>query len=64
MTKTIRYTITLPTELDRELNDICAETGVALADLLRQGGIRILTEKILTGSEALMQMPRTANLAA
>ena len=60
MSKPTRYTITLPAELDRELSKVCAETGVALADLLRQGGIRILTEKIQTGSVALMKMPKMA----
>lgn len=64
MSKPLRYTITLPPELDRELTDICQETGVALADLLRQGGIRILTEKLQTGSVALMQMPTRAKAAA
>jgi hypothetical protein len=64
MSKPTRYTITLPQELDKELTEICTETGVALADLLRQGGIRILTEKIQTGSVALMQMPQRPKQAA
>ena len=58
--KQIRYTITLPPELDRELSGLSQETGVAIADLLRQGGIRVITEKIKTGAVALMQMPKIA----
>ena len=64
MSKPTRYTITLPAELDRELNGISQETGVALADLLRQGGIRILTERQQTGSVSLMQMPKMEKAAA
>lgn len=60
MSKPTRYTITLPAELDKKLTEICEDTGVALADLLRQGGIRILTEKLATGRVELMQMPKCA----
>jgi hypothetical protein len=59
MSKPKRYTIILPQELDRELNQISAETGVALADLLRQGGIRVVAERSTTGSVKLMQMPKS-----
>jgi hypothetical protein len=58
--KQIRYTITLPADLDRELSGLSQETGVAMADLLRQGGIRVITEKLKTGAVALMQMPKIA----
>lgn len=58
--KPIRYTITLPPELDRELTGLSQETGVAMADLLRQGGIRVITEKLKTGVVALIQMPKIA----
>lgn len=64
MKKPLRYTITLPPELDRGLSDICTETGVALADLLRQGGIRILLEKREKGEVALMTMPKCPKVAA
>lgn len=57
MSKPTRYTITLPPELDRELTGLSNETGVAVADLLRQGGIRVITEKIKTGAVALLKMP-------
>jgi len=59
MQKQTRYTITLPHDLDRELSELSLETGVAVADLLRQGGIRVITEKIKTGAVALLQMPKT-----
>ncbi len=64
MGKPTRYTITLPPDLEKELSGICIETGVALADLLRQGGIRIITEKLATGSVALMKMPKLGKRAA
>lgn len=57
MSKPTRYTITIPAELDRELTGLSNETGVAVADLLRQGGIRVITEKIKTGAVALLKMP-------
>lgn len=57
MSKPTRYTITIPAELDRELTGLSNETGVAVADLLRQGGIRVITEKLKTGAVALLKMP-------
>lgn len=62
--KPTRYTITLPPELDEQLTGLSQETGVAIADLLRQGGIRIITEKIATGAVALMQLPKKQPAAA
>ena len=64
MSKPTRYTITLPPELDRELTGLSNETGVAVADLLRQGGIRVITEKIKTGAVALLKMPKTSREVA
>jgi hypothetical protein len=64
MSKPTRYTITIPAELDRELTGLSNETGVAVADLLRQGGIRVITEKIKTGAVALLKMPKTSREVA
>lgn len=58
-----RITVTLPPDLSGEANEVSAETGVSLSDLLRQGMIRILLERRLNGSVQLMQLPKLGQAA-
>ncbi|HRJ10662.1 MAG TPA: ribbon-helix-helix domain-containing protein [Prosthecobacter sp.] len=52
-----RITVTLPPELDEAASKVSLETGVSISDLMRQGMIRIITERLNTGNVTLLQLP-------
>ena len=58
-----RFTVPMPAEQGKELEDIAAKTGLPVAVLLRQGAVRIIQEFRTTAavsSMALEQEQQTA----
>ncbi|GAA5141291.1 hypothetical protein GCM10023213_25170 [Prosthecobacter algae] len=53
-----RTTVTLPPELNEPAEALSQETGVSVADLLRQGMIRVISERRQTGKVVLMQLTK------